>query len=285
MQQSSLTDRHFLDLPGAGTAYIESGGGPALVMVHGVGLNASVWTPQVAAFAGRYRVVAYDTLGHGGSVAPPADAGLPHYAAQLKHLLDALGVERALLMGHSMGALIATLFAIEHPGRVDALIAANPVYRRPADQLSNSRVRARALAEEGAEAALDEALARWFGDAGALDTSQVRQVRHWISGADPLGYARAYRVFTEADPWLDGRMAAVRAPALFVTGALDPNSTPAMARAMAAEAPRGHVRVLDGERHMMAYASPGRFNAMVTEFLDHALITDTADLPRQAKRA
>jgi pimeloyl-ACP methyl ester carboxylesterase len=285
MPQTALTDRRFLDLPGAGTAYIESGDGPVLVLIHGVGLNASVWTPQIEAFAGRCRVIAYDTLGHGGSAVPPANASLAHYAAQLGSVLDALVVERAVLLGHSMGALIATLYAIEQPERVDALIAANPVYRRPADQLATSRARARALEEEGAEAALDEALARWFGDAGALDTSQVRQVRHWISGADPLGYARAYRVFTEADPWLDGRLDAIRSPALFVTGALDPNSTPAMARAMAAEAPQGHVRVLDGERHMMAYASPDRFNAIAAEFLDRVSFSDATELPREAKRA
>lgn len=255
---------------------MEAGAGPALVLVHGVGLNASVWTPQLQDFAGEYRVVAYDTLGHGGSDLPAPDADLSSYVSQLDDLLAALGIERPLLLGHSMGALIATRFAIDHPERIEALVAANPVYRRPAAQLAVSRARARELDRRGSEAALEEALARWFGDNGRLDTEQVARVRRWISGADPCGYGRAYRVFSEADPWLAGRLEMLEVPALFVTGDLDPNSTPAMAEAMAAEAPRGRLRILEGERHMMAYASPARFNRVVREFLDDPAGRETA---------
>jgi pimeloyl-ACP methyl ester carboxylesterase len=90
---------------------------------------------------------------------------------------------------------------------------------------------------------------------------------------DPRGYARAYRVFCEADPWLDGRLGALCVPALFVTGELDPNSSPAMSRAMAAEAPLGRAVVLAGERHMMAYISPDRFNPVVEDFLDRTAVS------------
>lgn len=287
MPQSGLTERCFTDLAGGPTAYIGRGTGPALVLVHGVGLNASVWAPQLEAFGGDYRVLAYDTLGHGDSVLPAASSDLTDYVDQLHGLLGALRVDRALLLGHSMGALIATAFAIEYPRRVEALVAANPVYRRPPGQLAVSRSRVSELAERGSEAALDETLVRWFGDNGDLDSAQVAQVRRWISGADPRGYARAYRVFTEADPFLAGRLAALPVPALFVTGSLDPNSTPAMARTMAAEAPRGRARVLDGERHMMAYASPQRFNAVVREFIDDpaGYCEETTIVDRRAEQA
>lgn len=267
MQEHALTDRQFADLPGGRTAYVSRGSGPALVLVHGVGLNASVWLPQLDAFSRDHRVVAYDTLGHGGSDRPAADAGLPDYARQLEALLDELGIETAVLLGHSMGALIATLFAIEHPRRVERLIAANPVYRRPAGQLAASRARALQIEERGPSANLDEAVSRWFGDPAAVKPSRVEQVRRWLNQADRLGYARAYRVFSEADPWLTDKLGELRVPVMFVTGALDPNSTPGMSRAMAAQAPLGYARVLDGERHMMAYASPARFNSAVREFL------------------
>jgi pimeloyl-ACP methyl ester carboxylesterase len=95
----------------------------------------------------------------------------------------------------------------------------------------------------------------------------VEQVAKWIRQADPCGYARAYRAFAEADPLIDGRLTELEVPALFVTGGLDPNSTPAMARALASEAPLGQATVLDGERHMMAYASAPRFNSVAREFL------------------
>lgn len=267
MNEAAQTVRQLVDVPGVRTSYIDRGRGPALIMVHGVGLNASVWMPQIEAFAGRYRSVAYDTLGHGGSDLPPAGATLADYVAQLAAVLDYLGIARATLVGHSMGSLITILFAIEHGDRVESLIAVNPVYRRSDTQLAAIRDRVRALEEHGLDSTLNEALARWFGDPAEAPATRVEQVRQWIRETDPQGYARAYRVFCEADPWLDGRLNELRAPALFVTGALDPNSTPAMARAMAAEAPLARAAVIDGERHMMAYESPDRFNRIVRRFL------------------
>jgi len=269
--QATPLDRRHAETLEARTAYLESGTGAALVLIHGVGLNASVWQPQIDAFDGAYRVIAYDTLGHGASTLPPSSATLWEYVTQLHGLLDSLDIQRAVLLGHSMGALIAILFALEHGQRVQAMIAANPVYRRPQVQLAVSRKRVRELERGGPQATLDEALERWFGDADGLDSPRVEQVAKWIRQADPRGYAWAYRAFAEADPLIDGRLAELEVPALFVTGELDPNSTPAMARALASEAPLGQAMVLDGERHMMTYASAPRFNGVVTEFLNRAV--------------
>lgn len=283
MHGTANTIRRSLDIPGARTSYIERGDGPALVMVHGVGLNAWVWAPQLEAFSARYRTLAYDTLGHGDSDLPPAEAGLSDYAAQLRAVLDRLGIDRATLMGHSMGALIAILFAIENRDRVDRLVAVNPVYRRTGAQLAATRARVRELEEHGSDSTLGQVLERWFG--GRSDTSEerVELVRQWIREADPRGYARAYRAFCEADPWLEGRLGELNAPALFVTGGADPNSTPDMARAMASDAPRGCSAVIAGERHMMAYAAPDRFNPVVWEFLEEGSGKGAASGRRAAK--
>ena len=77
-----------------------------MVLVHGVGLRSDVWSPQIAAFSTSHRVIVYDTLGHGGSDLPPEPASLGVYVAQLEGLLDALGVARAVVIGHSMGGLV-----------------------------------------------------------------------------------------------------------------------------------------------------------------------------------
>lgn len=270
MTDVNWADRCFAETAGVRTGYTVSGAGPALVMIHGVGLNASVWEPQVRELGSRYRAIAYDTLGHGASALPRPVATLNDYLDQLLGLLDALEIGRAVLMGHSMGALIAARFAIDHADRVEALVAANPVYRRPAVQLASSRARIRALEARGSDAALPETLARWFGDPVDSGSPAVRQVETWIRQADPVGYARAYRVFSEADPWLDGSLERLRAPALFVTGELDPNSSPSMARTMAAETPLGCAVILEDQRHMMAWVSPALFNTVVSGFLDQA---------------
>src|SRR4051794_29275744 len=92
------------------TQFMRAGTGPSVVLVHGVGLNAWIWQPQIEALTQSFDVIAYDTLGHGGSSRPPAEPTLADYRAQLNALLDALGVRRASLVGHSMGALVALEF-------------------------------------------------------------------------------------------------------------------------------------------------------------------------------
>jgi len=90
----------------AGTAYLDCGNGEPLVLIHGVGLNKQVWQPQLDAFCGEYRVIAYDTLGHGNSWVPTAHLALNDYFEQLIELLDTLEIPSVNLCGHSMGALI-----------------------------------------------------------------------------------------------------------------------------------------------------------------------------------
>jgi pimeloyl-ACP methyl ester carboxylesterase len=257
---------------GLKTAYGVHGAGSAgstMVLVHGVGLRSDVWAPQIAAFSTSHRLIAYDTLGHGGSDLPPESASLAVYVAQLEGLMDALRIARAVVVGHSMGAIIATAFAIANPGRVAALGALCPVYDRSAESRAAALARAQTLATKGPAADLDATLARWFGD----DTSpQARDtavaLRAWLADADPTGYARAYRVFVSCDEAIVGRLGTLAMPALFLAAEHDPNSTPAMARRMAAETPRGQAVVLPNARHMVPFVSPEPVNARLSAFLE-----------------
>jgi pimeloyl-ACP methyl ester carboxylesterase len=254
---------------GLKTAYETHGAGPAMVLVHGVGLRGDVWAPQVAAFSTSHRVIVYDTLGHGGSDLPPESAGLGVYVAQLEGLLDALGVACAVLIGHSMGALISTAFAIANPGRVAALGALCPVYDRSPESRAAALARAQTLAAEGSGANLDATLARWFGDDQSLQArDKAAALRAWLADADPTGYGRAYRVFVSCDEAIVGRLGGLAMPALFLAAEHDPNSTPAMARRMAAEAPRGEAVVLPNARHMVPFVSPEPVNARLRAFLE-----------------
>ena len=260
---------------GLQTAYGVHGDGPAgsarstIVLVHGVGLRREVWDPQVAAFSTSHRVIVYDTLGHGGSDSPPESASLGTYVAQLEGLLDALGISRAVVIGHSMGAIIATAFAIANSARVAALGALCPVYDRSAESRAAALARAKTLATSGPSAGVEATLARWFGDdasPGAQDKAAV--LRGWLAAADATGYARAYRVFVSSDEAIVGRLGMLAMPALFLAAEHDPNSTPAMARRMAVEAPHGQAVVLPNARHMVPFVSPEPVNARLRAFLE-----------------
>ena len=90
-----------------GTSFIEKGEGEALLLIHGVGLNAEAWAPQIEAFSATHRVIALDLFGHGASAAPPENAMLDDYVQQARRLLDDLGISQANVVGHSMGGLVA----------------------------------------------------------------------------------------------------------------------------------------------------------------------------------
>ena len=109
-------------------SYRESGKGPrTLVLLHGVGTDSASWIQQLDAFASVCRVIAWDAPGYGEST-PPA-SGEPvatDYADALLGLLDALDIRQALLVGQSLGAIMATALAARHPERIEKLVLTGP---------------------------------------------------------------------------------------------------------------------------------------------------------------
>jgi pimeloyl-ACP methyl ester carboxylesterase len=214
------------------------------VLIHGVGMNASIWTPQIEALRNEFDVVAYDLLGHGNSSRPSADVKLSDYADQLLAVLDALRLETAHVAGHSMGALVALDFALAHSARVLSLTALNAVYCRTPEQRAAVEQRAAALNDGWGTASPDGTIARWFGDPVPTEARRACEtVRSLLEAVDPVGYARTYRLFATSDNAHRGLLGSLTVPALFMTGELDPNSTPAMSQAMAAAAVKGRCEI------------------------------------------
>lgn len=254
-----------------GTAWIEAGEGEPLVLVHGVGMNRAVWGPQIEYLARNYRVIAYDMLGHGDSPLPPEETRLQDLGRQLETLLDELEIERIHLVGHSMGALVALDFALRQPDRVRDLVLLNAVYERSIEQRGAVLERARRLLAEDVEGDLEDTLDRWFGpEQRVIRPERVERVRHWLENVDRVGYARVYDLFARADDEFVGCLSSLAMPALFATGEHDPNSTPEMARHMAAECPRGVLHVVPGQRHMMAFMEPETINSLIAGFLQRS---------------
>ncbi len=249
-----------------GTRVLQAGSGPPLVFVHGVGMSADYWRPQLEAFATDFTVLTYDILGHGKSGLPPPSPTLAHYAAQLHAVTDPVGP--AIVVGHSMGALIALEYALSQPERVVKVVAMNAVFCRTAKQLA--AVQARALDLEGGRSAAgrEQTLARWFGSPIPAELSPAAR---WVDSAlqtvDALGYARTYRLFATSDTAHRGRLSMLDIPALFLTGELDSNSSPSMARAMASETRDGIAVILPAQRHMMSLAAPDLVNDVVRRFI------------------
>ncbi|TGU96706.1 alpha/beta fold hydrolase [Mesorhizobium sp. M00.F.Ca.ET.151.01.1.1] len=252
-----------------GTSFIRAGAGTPVLFIHGVGMNAAIWQPQIKRMADRFDVIAIDMLGHGQSPLPPQHPELADYADQAIRLLDHLGLDQVSVVGHSMGALVAQELALRAPERVRRIVSLNAVFRRPPDLAEAVRERAAALDGRGDDAGAAQTIARWFGDPvpAELETA-ARTTAAALSAVDPEGYARTYRLFACADGDHAERLPTLAVPALFMTGSEDRNSSPAMSAAMARLAPHGRCTVLPGEKHMMAVAAPDLTTRHIVDFLE-----------------
>lgn len=245
-----------------------------VLLIHGVGMNHSVWAPQVDALTERFQVLALDMLGHGESALPGAQPSLAEYAAQVETLLDALHIDRVHVVGHSMGALVALEFALSHPARTLSVAALNAVYDRSSEQRSAVMSRANTLDETSADAGVDVTIERWFGEPVPVHLEQAaHDLRQLLRTVNPSGYARTYRLFASADRAHVGRLGELAMPALFLTGEHDPNSSPAMSEAMAAAVPDGRAEIIAGARHMMNVTDPERVTERLVAFLTDASTT------------
>lgn len=251
-----------------GTRYWRLGQGLPVILIHGVGLDSTMWNAQVDALAKRYDVIAYDMLGHGESALPAEDAVLDDFADQLAALLDHLGLTRAAVVGFSMGGLVARAFALRHPTRLTGMVVLSSVFERDTGQRASILQRLAQVRNQGPSANVDTALERWFSPAfRAAHPETISTIHAIICDNHPQGYYRSYSLFGTQDCFGADRLATIRMPVLIVTGELDPGSTPRMAEALAERLPYAEVHIIPGQRHMVPIEDPDSVNALVMRFL------------------
>ncbi|MFY0691765.1 MAG: alpha/beta hydrolase [Paracoccaceae bacterium] len=246
-----------------GLPAVQAGAGPNVLLLHGVGLRAEAWGAQLDALARSAWVTAPDMPGHGESRVIASQMRLADYTDAAMAVLDALEGP-AVVVGHSMGAMIALDLAARAPERVRGVAALNAVFERSA--AAAAAVQARAAVLDGRTHPDPSAtLERWFGS----EPSPERDACHgWLGSVNPAAYKLAYTAFAHSPSPSRRAVAQLACPALFMTGRLEPNSTPAMSQAMAGLAPRGRARIIEGAAHMMPMTHPKEVNAALTGFLN-----------------
>ncbi len=261
----------------SGTAHELHGpaGAPVVVLVHGLGLNRRMWNAFTLALSRRYRVLAYDLFGHGGSAPPPGAVSLSMFSLQLRALLDAHGVERCAVAGFSLGGMINRRFARDFPESVTALAIFNSPHKRSAREQKLVEQRAARTAENMA-AALDETMARWFTpEFRAAQPQSIAQVRRWVRANDPAVYAGCRRLLVDGVAELTAQAHCSAPPfshpALVMTCENDSGSTPAMSKAIAAEIPGAQVFIVPGLRHLGLVERPAEFIKPLLQFLGRAV--------------
>jgi len=265
----------FLDVNGAHLHYAEAGaaapgGGPELVLLHAFPLHSAMWAPQLACLSSGRRIIAPDLTGFGASDAPEelTRYGMAAYAEELAGLLDALGLERVVLGGLSMGGYVALAFLRQYPDRVAALILADTraaadtpeVFARRTDQQDQ-------VARQGTTALIELLLAGLLCDGTRAQRLElVEQVRRLM--ANPVaGYIGALEAMKHR-PDATGELASIQVPTLVVIGEHDALSPPAVAREMAGAIAGAVLAVLPDAGHLSNLEAAEEFNAAVGDFLE-----------------
>jgi 3-oxoadipate enol-lactonase len=212
-------------------AYTEDGpaDAPVVVLSNSLGATRGMWDPQVPALAERYRVVSYDTRGHGDSPSPAGPYTLDDLVDDVVALLDRLGVRRAHVAGLSLGGMTAMRLAAREPARVDRLVAL-ATSAKPDPQGFLDRA---AAARSGGTAPLaPTVVSRWLTPGyAAAHPDLVARLEAMIVAADDEGYALCCEVVAAVD--LREDLARITAPTLVVSGAEDPALPPPHQQAIA----------------------------------------------------
>jgi pimeloyl-ACP methyl ester carboxylesterase len=252
----------------AGTRFDIDGAGPAVMLVHGVGLDLAMWDDVAARLARDFTIIRYDMLGHGGSAKVNEPMTLGSFVRQLEDFADYLRLDRFALVGFSMGAMVAQGYALAHPGRPAALALLNSVHDRTAEQQRAVRARLSTAEAEGPQAIIGAAIERWFSPAFRQSRPEVvATIRERLRGNDRHGFLNAYRVFAEADQALVDRVGGIACPALVATGENDTGSTPDMSRRLAAAIPDGRAAILPGLAHMAPVEDGAAVAGILMNFL------------------
>jgi pimeloyl-ACP methyl ester carboxylesterase len=232
-----------------------------LVLLHGVGLDRTVWEPLAAIVEDRFDVVALDLPGHGAN--PPVPEGVT-----LAGLADAVAVHVPVgshLVGFSLGALVAQHLAIHRPELVATLTSVSSVCRRTDAERASVLARLE-VAERDVRASSEASIDRWFIGSD-VSAEWVERTRATLLANDTDSFLRCYRVFATGDAVVGPDLDRITAPALAITGQDDPGSTPDMTHRLAAAIPGCRAEVVPHTRHMLPLERPGALAAAITTLI------------------
>lgn len=239
---------------------------PALILSNSLGTTLEMWDPQVAAFSKNYRLIRYDTRGHGGSPVTPGPYTFADLGQDVLAVLDALDIERAAFCGISMGGHTGLWLGIHAGHRFNAIAVCNSAAKIGTPQGWNERA---AMVREGGEASMralaESSPGRWFSvDFVQAHPAEVQRAQAWIAGIAPQGYAACCEALATSD--LRDGLQRITTPALLLAGASDPVTTVADAQVMQAGIAGAQLAVVPAS-HLSNLEAPQAFDQAVLHFL------------------
>jgi 3-oxoadipate enol-lactonase len=253
---------------GIGVNYTLDGpaGAPVVTLSHSLATDLSMWDPQLKALTARYRVLRYDTRGHGGTDAPAGAYTLEQLADDARALLRALGIQRTHWIGLSMGGMIGQTLALAAPEVFLSLALCDTSSRIPAEAKPLWQERIKTAETQGMEPLVEPTLGRWFTAPFREQRKDVVDlVRAMIRATPPRGYAGCCHAISALD--LTDRLSAIKLPTLIVVGEEDQGTPVAASRAIQAKIGGSQLEILPSAAHLSNMEQPEAFTKAVTSFL------------------
>ena len=241
-------------------------GAPWLALSHSLACSVRMWDPQIAALKDKYRVLAYDTRGHGASEATKGAYTLELLADDLFSLLQALKVKTTHYCGLSMGGMIGQTFALKYPGVFRTLTLADTTCRYPAEAWPLWQERIKTAEAKGMEPLAQPTLERWFTEPFRKNSPAVVDgVRKLIVATPVAGYVGCCHAIPKIS--VAARLKEIKCPILVIVGADDPGTPPSMAKEIHDNAPGSKLVVLPQAAHLANLEQPAGFTRALEDFL------------------
>ncbi len=236
-----------------------------VLLSNSLGTRLEMWEPQLQALTQRYRVLRYDSRGHGRSSAPKGPYTIELLAHDALGLLDALGIDRAHFCGLSMGGMVGQMLGARHGDRLRSLTLASTACHMTPKEIWNQRIEA--VRQGGMAAVADGVVERWFTAAfRAEPTIVVERVRQMILETPSEGYAACCAAIRDMD--LREAIGGIRLPTLIIVGKEDPATPPEKAEEIHARIGGSHLEVIPDAAHLLNIEQDVAFDASLIGFLD-----------------
>jgi 3-oxoadipate enol-lactonase len=238
---------------------------PVLVLSNSLGTSLEMWDDQAPVLGDRFRLLRYDTRGHGRSPAPPGPYAIGDLGRDVVRLLDRLGIERASFCGLSVGGMTGMWLAAESPERVERLVLLCTSALLVPKSVWDERIAT--ATEQGMTALVDGVIERWFTPAFRSENpATVEKMATTLRETDPEGYAGCCAAIRDMD--LRDRLPSIKAPTLVVSGAEDPATPPEHGRLIRDAIPGARFEVVPGAAHIANVERPEEITQLILTHLE-----------------
>ncbi len=242
---------------------------PWLVFSHSLACDSAMWRPQLAEFARDYRVLAFDTRGHGRSDAPPGPYTMEMLAEDAHRLLLELGIHNTHFVGLSMGGMIGQTLTLHHPHSIASLTIADSTSRWPPEAVGVFAQRSQTALQSGMAPLVDATLARWFTpEFRKSNVDEVARIGDMILHTPVAGYVGCSEAIPRIS--LTHRLHEITCPILVIVGDRDPGTPVSMSQEIHKSAPRSELVIIEHAAHLSNVEQPDVFNQTLRSFLDRA---------------